>query len=73
MKPSKVYGNEDVVSAAKKRKDGGRTGLKSGGAAAAKRMDGGRAGRATGGGCEHNPYSSAGSFDRGGPHSKSGV
>lgn len=76
------YGNMDVVKEArstatnkgkKHRKSGGRAELKSGGVAASGRMDratGGRLARATGGGCEHNPFSSAGSFDRSGPHSK---
>ena len=73
MKPSVAYGNDDVVKEAKKRKNGGRTELKSGGSVAAKRMDGGRIKRATGGSCDASPFSSAGSGMRSGPHSKSGV
>jgi len=76
MKPELAYGNHEVLKEAKKRKKGGRAEFKAGGAATTPRLDratGGRIGRNTGGGCETHPFSSAGSFERAGPRSKSGV
>lgn len=61
-----VYGNPKVIAAAKARKRGGRADAKVDGEKSGPRLDKRARGGRTGGGADKSPFSSAGSFNRGG-------